>query len=187
MKWRAAWFAAVFAVLQAAAQDHIGDGNNHAWFNYFGDHPIGKSKWGVHLEGQWRRENLGTQWQQLLLRPGVNYRLSPNVLLTGGYGFVETYRYGDYPAKAAFPEHRFFEQAQITRKAAKLDWVNRLRLEQREIGQMAPRGDGTIPRDSWRYENRFRYMLRTTCRSRSRTVPGMPASTMKCSSRLART
>ena len=28
------------------------------------------------LEGQWRRTNYGTQWQQLLLRPGVNYTLN---------------------------------------------------------------------------------------------------------------
>lgn len=135
------------------AQSRIVDNNPNAWFMYFGDHGLGKSKWGVHLEGQWRRTNLGTQWQQLLLRPGVNYQLTPKVMLTGGYCFVETHRYGDYPVRAAFPEHRFFEQAQVTQRKWKVDWINRFRLEQREFGQVAP-----LPR--WRYENRFRYMFR---------------------------
>ncbi|MEI9814379.1 MAG: DUF2490 domain-containing protein [Acidobacteriota bacterium] len=76
----------------------------------FGDHPIAKSKWGVHLEGQWRRTDLGLKWQQLLLRPGVNYQLTKNILLTGGYGFVESYPYGDFRNPAAAPEHRFLSR-----------------------------------------------------------------------------
>ena len=42
------------APLQAATDD-----NAHAWFMYFGDHPIGTTKWGAHLEGQVRRADLG--------------------------------------------------------------------------------------------------------------------------------
>ena len=126
------------------------DDNAHAWYMYFGDHPIARTKWGVHLEGQWRRADLGVNWQQLLLRPGVNYQLTNKIVLTGGYGFIETYRYGDFPVRAAFPEHRFFEQALITQRAFKLDWQNRLRFEQRNL-----------KRTVWEYENRFRYMLRT--------------------------
>ena len=59
------------------------DDNANAWFMYFGDHPIASSKWGIHLEGQWRRTDLGLQWQQYLLRPAVNYQLTKNVMLTG--------------------------------------------------------------------------------------------------------
>jgi hypothetical protein len=72
------------------------------------------------------------------------------VMLTGGYGFIQTHRYGDFPARENFPEHRTYEQAQITQRFAGLDWQNRLRLEQRHILGYAAR-----------YENRFRYMLRT--------------------------
>lgn len=146
------------AALPVAGQN---DSNGHLWANYFGDHAFGTSKWGVHLEGQWRRTRLGTAWQQLLLRPGVNYQVHPKVLLTAGYGFIQTHRYGEFPARAAFPEHRIFEQAQIAQRGWKLDWSHRLRLEQRFIGQMGPRGDGTFFRELWRHENRFRYMLRT--------------------------
>jgi hypothetical protein len=140
------------------------DDNANAWFMYFGDHPINKtSKWGIHLEGQWRRTNMGAAWQQLLLRPGVNYQLTKKIALTGGYGFVETYRYGDYPAVHKFPEHRFFEQVSITQRFLKLDWQNRLRFEQRNIGVEAkvPPVTGNYETVDYRYENRFRYMLRT--------------------------
>ena len=139
------------------------DNNGNAWFMYFGDHPLTKtSKWGIHLEGQWRRANSGTQWQQLLLRPGVNYTVNKKLTLTGGYGFVQTHRYGDFPAASGFPEHRFFEQAVITQRFLGLDWSNRLRQEQRNIGVMTKQSDGSFQRTDWRYENRFRYQLRTT-------------------------
>lgn len=129
---------------------------------YFGDHPIAKSRWGIHLEGQWRRADVGLTWQQLLLRPGVNYQLTKNISLTGGYGFVNTYRYGDFPAAANFPEHRFFEQVTVTKHFANLDWANRFRLEQRNIGVMTAQSDGSYDLASYRYENRVRYQLRTT-------------------------
>lgn len=126
------------------------DNNNHAWFMYFGDHGFGKSRWSSHLEGQWRRAEVGLTWQQLLLRPALNYQLNKKVMLTGGYGFIMSHRYGDFPSRENFNEHRTYEQAQITQHFAKLDWQNRLRLEQRHILGYAAR-----------YENRFRYMLRT--------------------------
>lgn len=127
------------------------DNNNHAWFMYFGDHAIRKdSPWSVHVEGQWRRADLGRTWQQLLLRPALNYQLNRKVMLTAGYGYIMTHRYGDFPAREKFNEHRIFEQVQITQPFAGLDWQNRIRFEQRHILGYAAR-----------YENRFRYMLRT--------------------------
>jgi hypothetical protein len=125
------------------------DNNANAWYMYFGDHAFGKSRWGAHLEGQWRRTDLGLKWQQLLLRPAVNYQLHPKVMLTAGYAFVDTHRYGDYPARERFPEHRLYQQAQINQRWKGIDWQNRFRLEQRFIRGFAQR-----------YENRVRYMLR---------------------------
>ena len=37
----------------------------------------------------------------------------------------------------------------------------RLRFEQRNLGVMAKQSNGEFDRIGWRYENRFRYMLRT--------------------------
>jgi hypothetical protein len=129
---------------------------------YFGDHPVSaNSRWGVHLEGQWRRTDLGLKWQQLLLRPGVNFQVNKKISLTGGYGFIVSYPYGDFPTGHFAPEHRFFEQATINQRIWKLDFQNRLREEQRNLAVETKQPDGSFLRTDWRYENRFRYMLRT--------------------------
>src|SRR3954465_10596335 len=100
------------------AQDRTNDHNHHGWFNCFGGHPISNSKWGLHLEGQYRRHNVVTQWQQLLIRPGVNYQLTPKVMLTAGYAYVRSYVYSEYAAPGpATPEHRLWEQAWIKYKS----------------------------------------------------------------------
>jgi len=151
-----------FLAASLAAQDRVIDSNANAWVMYFGDHPVGE-KWGVHLEGQWRRHNPFSDWQQLLLRPGVNYELSDAVTLTGGYAFIDTHRYGDFPAAARFPEHRMFQQAVVRHDAGdRLDLSHRYRLEQRFIGSAATQTAGSPEGRNWRYENCFRSMLRGT-------------------------
>lgn len=133
-----------------SAQTRLQTHNANGWFMYFGDHPVRDTKWGVHLEGQWRRHDVAANWQQLLFRPAVNYQIHPNVSLTAGYAFVDTHRYGAYPVNRAFLEHRVFQQAQVVNKVGKVTMSHRYRLEQRFLGQ----------NNEWRHENRFRYMVR---------------------------
>ena len=124
---------------------------------YFGDHPVTK-RWGVHLEGQVRRTSYVSGWQQYLLRPGVNYKFTPNIMGTVGYGFAYSYPYGDYPsAKRSFPEHRYWEQILVRNKLGGLGVQNRLRLEQRMI-RIYPAGSASHA--DWQWRQRFRYMLR---------------------------
>jgi len=152
---------AIFSFANAQPSSGRIHGNNaNGWWNYFGDHPIGESKWGLHLEGQWRRSEVLTKWQQLLVRPAVNYSLHPNITFTAGYGYIATSRYGEFPVGVPFPEHRFFQQMQVTNKIGRVSMAHRYRLEQRELGELsvAPNGDRTLTR--WRHENRFRYMYR---------------------------
>jgi uncharacterized protein DUF2490 len=145
------WTPAVFP------QDRISTTNEHAWYSYFGDHPVSK-RWELHLEGQWRRHDLGLKWQQMFVRPGVNFVVNQNLILTTGYAFADTFRYGDYPVPYRFPEHRLFEQVLLKHKVGKLDLQHRYRLEQRFFGV---RSDPAINHiDSSRYENRFRHLTR---------------------------
>jgi len=128
--------------------------NTNMWLNYVGDHPFGDSPWGLHLEAQNRLSDWGDDWQQLLLRIALNYKIDDQNSVAGGYAFVETFPYGDLPSPAKFDEHRIYEQYIYKNKWAGLDWQHRFRLEQRFIEDLA--------KANWRYENRFRYMLRTT-------------------------
>lgn len=159
MRWLAVLGLACPLMAQTGA---LHDNNPNAWFMYFGDHPVAKSRWGIHLEGQWRRADVGLTWQQMLLRPGVNFQLTKNVMLTGGYGYIDTFRYGDFPVAAKFPEHRFFEQVAVTKRVGKFDLANRFRLEQRNLGVMTRQADGAFRRTAYRFENRIRYQLRTS-------------------------
>ena len=141
----------------AKAADQHAD-NYNLWLNYVGDHPLFGTPWGVHLEIQNRREDWGDEWQQLLIRPGINYTISPTVTVSAGYGYVKTYPYGDLPVDFEFDEHRIWEQLIWKKNFLGLEWQHRFRLEQRWIEEQDEAGDTT----NWRGENRFRYMLRTS-------------------------
>ena len=139
----------------SAADQHAD--NYNFWLNYVGDHPLFGGPWGVHLEIQNRREDWGDEWQQLLIRPGINYTISPTLSVSAGYGYVKTYPYGELPVAHAFDEHRLWEQVICKMNLLGLEWQHRLRLEQRWIEEQNKAGDTT----NWRGENRLRYMLRT--------------------------
>lgn len=108
----------------------VHNNQEHAWLAYTMQAKLAP-KWGVHLEGQWRRDEWGAKPQQILLRTGIMYNILPSWQATAGYGFVHTYPYGNFPVKCAYPEHRFWEQLQT--KSSFLTWDTwlRLRLEQR--------------------------------------------------------
>ena len=143
------------APLLVYGQDRKADHNAHGWYSYAGDHPIRNTKWGLHLEGQYRRHDVIQKWQQLMLRPAVNYQLSSSLTLTAGYGFIRTHTYGDFTSpSAAFPEHRLWEQAWWRYKGRGLNWGTRVRFENRFIG--SPSGA------NYRYENRLRLFQQTT-------------------------
>lgn len=155
-----ALFALLTFVVGASAADQS-DSNSNVWFGYVGDHPIGDGPWGLHLESQVRRVDYGRNWQQFLVRPGINYTVSPTLSFSAGYLWADTYAYGDIPVAADFPEHRLWEQALISHKSLGIEWQHRLRLEQRRIGEMT-RQNGAWEVGNWRYENRIRYMLRAS-------------------------
>ena len=159
------FFSSLLIALLSSTVVHAADksdSNAHLWLNYVGDHPFGDGPWGVHLETQIRRADFGEDWQQFMVRPGINYAFSPTLNATLGYAYVETHPYGEYPALDIFPEHRIWEQLSYTQTALGLEWQHRFRLEQRFIGELGADGDGGYDVANYRYENRFRYMLRTT-------------------------
>lgn len=136
-------------VLGAQTTERVGDHNGNAWAMYFGNHKVSE-KWGLWLEGQYRRADLGLTWQQLLLRPGINYYVNDNVMVTLGYGFIKSYPYGDFPAATSSHEHRVWQQLLLRHKVGKVAFQHRYRTEQRWIG--TPTG--------WRTQDRFRYLVR---------------------------
>lgn len=139
--------------LPLAAQPRVTNQNAHFWATYDGDHKFDGSRWGLHLEGHWRRHDLGRTWQQLLLRPGVTYTVNPHLQLTAGYAFIETWPYGPNASGPSFPENRLWEQAALRYKTGTVSWTSRFRFENRWV---QPATGGSF------YENRLRLMQKLT-------------------------
>jgi hypothetical protein len=138
----------------AQTSPKLRDVNAHSWWVYYGEHPVMSSRWALLSEVQARRSNFASSWQQLLIRDGLLYNFSPNVQVGGGYGFIKTSRYGDYPAPKAFQEHRIFAQLVLKHQARQVVFEHRYRVEKRWLEAFA--GTNAF----WRPQNRFRYQLR---------------------------
>lgn len=138
----------------------LSDYNSIGWYNHFLNCKL-SAKFGLHAEYQWRRTNLITDWQQSLLRVGVNCNLNARVLFRVGYAWIETYPYGVYSINGLgrdFTEHRIYEMLQFTHKEGILDFSHRLMLEQRFVGRYS--SASLNQEDEYPLLHRVRYMMR---------------------------
>jgi hypothetical protein len=141
---------------------------------YFGSHKFTK-RLGVHAEAQLRRADVVSSPQQLLLRTGLNYHFSPEAFATMGYAYVLTYPYGELPVRATFPEHRLWQQVQLRSLFGRVEFINRLRLEQRfsQLPVANPELPGVtqtwVPGEAV-YTNRARPMIRASVPFKGRTI-----------------
>lgn len=161
----------MFCSLKTIAQNNrINTYEIIGWYNYFGTFKM-SNKFGIHTEYQWRRHNYITNWQQSLLRVGVNYQLNPRVLLRVGYGWIETFPYGEFPINNLgrdFTEHRLFQVVQITQKEGIIDLSHRFMLEQRFVGRYS--NPNVSQEDEFPLLNRIRYMLRLQAPLKGKTI-----------------
>ena len=151
----------LLSVISLVAQnDRVNDYNYLNWIQSFNTISLNK-KWSLHLEYQWRRTEGLKYWQQSLLRIGTNYKLNDNVTAHIGYGWIETFPYGDYPIanNGTFPEHRIYEQINFRQPVNKFLFTHRFRIEQRWLGRVTPGTDREI--EDWVFVHRFRYQFRT--------------------------
>jgi hypothetical protein len=144
--------------------------NTIGWFNVFGTVKLSE-KIGIYTEYQFRRENVITDWQQSLLRIGVNYSLNPRVLFRVGYAWIETFPYGEYPINGMgkdFTEHRIFQMVQLSHKEGILDLSHRFMLEQRFVGRYS----STLleHEDEYPLLHRARYMARIQFPLKGKTI-----------------
>ena len=150
-------------VQRAAGQPtRVRDTNQSGWFVYEGDHRLGRC-WTLHTEYQWRRVRYVRAAQQSLARLGVAYRLAPRLAVGGGYTSLVTHPYGDYPTAdtgVPFPEHRLYQDVQLSDTLGRLVVEHRVRLEQRWQGELAENKGREV--QAWAYQNRIRYQFGAT-------------------------
>lgn len=137
------------------------DENDHLWITYLGDHKV-LDHWSLHTEAHWRRSDFGQTWQQLLIRPAINYH-TPAATYTLGFSYYRNYDYGDFPIGFHNSEHHLYEQVALHQKLGeRLTLNHRYRLEQRWIDVNVSDGEGGSRFDHLRYLNRFRYRVLAT-------------------------
>lgn len=120
-------FTALFAQ-NADPQKEFGNWN--AWINSLVFSPKWKLESDIHL----RFWQFGKDPNTLILRGQLTYVLRPAVELGAGYGYFESYPYGDVADwKASSKEHRPYQQVFVKHKLKKFSFNHRLRLEERLI------------------------------------------------------
>ncbi|WP_224484631.1 DUF2490 domain-containing protein [Robertkochia aurantiaca] len=108
-----------------------GDENWGAWYMYFGTNKIAE-KWSIHTEAQFRYYEVTTNFNQMLLRTGMNYHISDNAIATLGYAFIETdLLFEEFQGEPNSLENRIFEQFILKNEVGNFAFEHRYRLEQR--------------------------------------------------------
>lgn len=128
----------------------------NGWYMYFGNHRL-TEQWGLHTEYQWRRSEIIKKWQQSLARVGVDYRVNNQIMVSGGYGYIISFPYGEQPIAHKFDEHRIWQQLILNHSSGRVYFNHRYRLEQRWLENVIDDGNGETTTDGYRYANRVRY------------------------------
>ena len=117
------------------------------WMIYFGNNKLNE-KFNIHNEVQYRNYNAVGDLEQLLLRTGLGYNLTPdnnNLLL--GYGFIRSENYQNLDTKLVLNEHRIYQQFITKQSFGRVIFSHRYRLEERFVAD--------------NFKMRFRYFLAT--------------------------
>ncbi|UOY07095.1 DUF2490 domain-containing protein [Muricauda sp. SCSIO 64092] len=148
--------AVLLVHLQCLAQAS-GEEETGIWYMYFGMNRISE-KLSIHSEAQFRYYETSGNFNQLLLRTGLNYHINQKAIATLGYAFIETDgTFLESPSRANLDEHRIFQQFILTNTLGEFLFEHRYRLEQRFISQTLITSDPE--QDLSRTEHRARYRL----------------------------
>ncbi|SDF48798.1 DUF2490 domain-containing protein [Cellulophaga baltica] len=129
-----------------------GEDNWGAWYMYFGTNKV-SDKLSIHTEAQFRYYETTSNFNQLLLRTGLNYHINPEAIATLGYGYITTDgSFDELPNEENSKEHRIFEQFILRNKVGEFHFEHRYRLEQRFLESMGETAT----------QHRARYRLQVT-------------------------
>ena len=110
-----------------------GEEETGIWYMYFGMNQVSE-RFSVHTEAQFRYYETSGNFNQLLLRTGLNYHINPDAIATFGYAFIETDpTFEAVAGEENFKENRIFQQFILKNKVWEFLFEHRYRLEQRFI------------------------------------------------------
>ena len=119
------------------------------WLMYFGTHKLNE-KFSLHYETQLRNYKITSNFNQLLPRVGINYKIDDNAMATAGYALIPTQsEFNDGWNESMSVENRIWQQFILRNKVNNIKLRHRYRLEQRWIKK-----DNLTD-----FKNRARYMI----------------------------
>jgi hypothetical protein len=150
---------------QESIPENTGEDETGIWYMYFGMNQIAE-RWSIHTEAQFRYYETSSNFNQLLLRTGLNYHINENAIATGGYAYINTdpdfedFRVFDDIVEndIRINEHRIFQQFILKNKVWEFLFEHRYRLEQRFI-TFGETGDLDFRRST---QHRARYRIQAT-------------------------
>ncbi len=115
----------------ASIAQNTGEDDWGAWYMYFGTNKVSE-KLSIHSEAQFRFYETAGNFNQLLLRTGLNYHINPDAIATIGYAYIGTDNtFEEVPGEIDSKEHRIFQQFILKNKVGEFNFEHRYRLEQR--------------------------------------------------------
>lgn len=124
--------ALTFCIISLAGSSQTSNHLN-SWWTYSGNHRV-SAKNSIHTLYSLRRNGPISNWQQSLLRLGLNHEATDNFTFTLGYDWVVSFPYGEQPIPQKITEHRITTQAVVRNKISNVLIKHRYRFEQRYIG-----------------------------------------------------
>lgn len=133
----------IIASFQLNAQQKSIDRNFNTWFTNISSYSCSPN-WSVGNELHIRRTDGIQDWQQLLIRPFIDYKRNEHVVFTAGYTFIESWPYGRQPIELKTPEHNVWEQVALNHSSGSVKFSHRFRYEQRFIGAVVTNASNEI-------------------------------------------
>lgn len=131
------------------------------WGAVFASYKL-SDKFSIHFDGQLRSSDEWEKFQNVLLRPGLNYHINSKSIATVGYAYVASNRTVS-DISGWIPEHRIWEQyiynQRFTFDARSTTLQHRFRLEERFIGTAILDGD-ELKTEDYEFAMRLRYFVR---------------------------
>ena len=143
--------------ISAQKEENLGN-----WLMYFGTHKLNE-KFSLHYETQLRNYKVTSNFNQLLPRVGINYKIDDNAMATAGYALIPTQgEFNDGWNESMSVENRIWQQFILRNKVGNISIRHRYRLEQRwikKVDVIQVSNNTTESELTYLYKNRARYMI----------------------------
>lgn len=143
-------------VFESKSQD-ITQAPTSTWFTALNQIKL-KNNWSVSFETHERFADALKTQGFFLFRPSIDYKLTPDAILSVGYTFINAQPFEPYSAPIARNENNIWEQILLKQDLGKVNIQHRFRQEHRWTDRIVTDSLGSTL-EGTSFSNRFRYRL----------------------------